>query len=141
MITCNTERIKALMAIIVSAGLETTDSFQRSSLDELMASYNGVGPEYFPESARLLITQMYKPFEPAFLIHDWEFDFLPKDVDNFNASNQRLYRNCLRLADRMVWYRRWFWKVEAKRVYKACCLVGWAAFAAAKANSDPSNGK
>lgn len=73
--------------------------------DELVAIYNGTGPEWMSEKARKVLDTLSKDLLPAVLIHDVEFH-IGGSRTNFYFVNERLRHNCIVLAkSKYGWWR------------------------------------
>lgn len=86
--------------------LDADPAFWKTPLNVLEQTYNGCGADWQPEWLRDLQTDHFQFFEPCFLIHDWDFKFLPKDRYNFDLANNRMYHNGLQItAKKISWWR------------------------------------
>ena len=104
------------------------------TLDSLLKSYNGTGPDNLPEAIREKLDKIAKPFLPAVMVHDLNFTWSDGTVKAFNAANKRLPGNCIICAsDAAPWYswRRYALIAEAWTIYRACDKFGWSAWLAA----------
>lgn len=104
------------------------------TLDSLLKSYNGTGPDNLPEAIREKLDKIAKPFLPAVMVHDLNFTWSDGTVKAFNAANKRLLGNCIICAsDAAPWYswRRYALIAEAWAIYRACDRFGWSAWLAA----------
>ena len=101
---------------------------------QLAKIYNGTGPAFLPESIRGALDKAAKPFLPAVMVHDGDFEDSDGTVKSFNAANKRLLKNCIICAtDAAPWYswRRYALIAEAWTIYRACDRFGWSAWMAA----------
>ena len=113
-------------------------------LEVLAARYNGTGPEFLPDSIRQKLDAACRPFLPAVMIHDLDFERSDGSVQAFNEANDRLLEHCVRCAiDARAWYswRRYVLFVEAIAIYRACCKFGWAAWLSAFRKNQESQEK
>ena len=104
------------------------------TLDSLLKSYNGTGPDNLPEAIREKLDKIAKPFLPAVMVHDLNFTWSDGTVKAFNAANKRLLGNCIICtSDAAPWYswRRYALIAEAWAIYRACDRFGWSAWLAA----------
>lgn len=129
------KHIQTLLAHIREYDLESELDFKFEADKVLEAVYNGCGPDWLPGDIRDLLTSHYEFFEPAFLIHDWDFTFLPKNEVKFHRANERLLSNCKRIIE--CEYRWWNFlsarrrKIQAGIIFEACEEFGFAGFMAA----------
>ena len=101
---------------------------------QLAKIYNGTGPAFLPESIRGALDKAAKPFLPAVMVHDGDFEDSDGTVKSFNAANERLLKNCIICAtDAAPWYswRRYALIAEAWTIYRACDKFGWIAWLSA----------
>ena len=116
---------------------------------DLVEICNGVGPEWFPEKARKLTTELFKYFLPSTNIHDYDYDKMEKTEENFSKANYRLKRNMKRqyvfdykkAKKDMSWLNQARWRAKLIRyrrakacefLYKMCDDHGKKAFMEAK---------
>ena len=100
-------------------------------LDVLAAAYNGTGPEFLPDAIRAKLDDFARPFLPAVMVHDVDFDYSDGTVGSFRSANRRLLLNCLICAfDAHPWHswRRYALILEAYALYRACAKFGWIAW-------------
>ena len=103
-------------------------------LAQLAKIYNGTGPAFLPDSIRGALDKAAKPFLPAVMVHDGDFEDSDGTVKSFNAANLRLLMNCIICAtDAAPWYswRRYALIAEAWAIYRACDKFGWIAWLSA----------
>lgn len=131
-----TNEMLKLREKVIRYNLEATPEFKEASLNTLLNVYNGCGPDWLPETVRDLLTRHYELFEPAFLVHDFDFTYLPKTEERFHEANNRLYDNCVRIvrAEIPVWrfiarYRR---LAHCDQIYEACEHFGLGGYMEAK---------
>ena len=101
---------------------------------QLAKIYNGTGPAFLPDSIRGALDKAAKPFLPAVMVHDGDFEDSDGTVKSFNAANKRLLKNCIICAtDAAPWYswRRYALIAEAWTIYRACDKFGWIAWLSA----------
>lgn len=128
--------IITLMAHINEYELDAEESFGSTSAEILDEVYNGCGPNWMPSQFRYVLTELLDRYEPAFLIHDWDFEFLVKTNDNFHHANKRLFNNCMALMKLEVpWWRflrRWHERAKILAIYRACERFGYGGFMEAR---------
>ena len=125
--------VMELRRICAKLAFEATEGFYIASLHILENIYNGCGPDWLPAFVREKLTDYLDFFQPAFLEHDYSFEYSDKTHDGFNAANKRLYNNCKKLiAVRYSWWREPVSKArryyQAYAIYKACDKWGWSAW-------------
>lgn len=126
--------IRELVSLINDYNLEGKTLVESYTFKELARDYNGMGPEWFPESVRKTLDKIFKVFSPAFLIHDTEWAHAKGTRHEFNNSNARLERNCKRIADcRYGWYNplRYWRRHQGALFAQLCQSFGHPAFIAA----------
>ncbi len=112
-------------------GLEAPESFWMAPVEELARNYNGCGPEWMSKFERATLTFALRVFEPAILIHDYEFSESDGTKKSFKAANSRIFANCVKLAiAAYAWYRLWRyrWLRRAAVVWIFCRYGGWSAW-------------
>jgi len=127
------EKIAGLRALAQMVGLDEPDIFKQQTDAQLQQIYNGCGPDWMPEAMRNVLTDLLEFFEPAFLIHDVEYQFADRTRAGFDAANQRLYDNCKKLINaELSWWREPVRKacyyLRAREIYDACEDFGWSAW-------------
>lgn len=122
--------VSELIDKAVLAGLDL-GSIQGRTDEEIAATYNGCGPAWFPTLAREKLTKLLGLFEPAFMIHDSDFEHADGSTFDFSQANDRLELNCLKLAAHAYpWYswRRWRAQAAAIEIASLCRRYGWSAY-------------
>lgn len=127
------ENLKHVSELIDKAVLADLDlgSIQGRTDEEIAATYNGCGPAWFPTLAREKLTKLLGLFEPAFMIHDSDFEHADGSTFDFSQANDRLELNCLKLAAHAYpWYswRRWRAQAAAIEIASLCRRYGWSAY-------------
>ena len=100
-------------------------------VDDLIAAYNGTGPEFLPGAIRAKLDDFARPLLPAVMVHDVDYTFSDGTVGSFRSANRRLFVNCLICAlDAHPWHswRRYALILEAYALYRACAKFGWIAW-------------
>jgi|GEM_PF-1345968 len=127
------DRIARLVSDVVLYRLATPPCYRGLTLEVLQQIYNGCGPDWMPEASREVLTRIFTFFEPAFLIHDVEYQYSDGTRDGFQAANRRLYNNCRRLIREKCNFRQhpavslWY-EFQAWNIYQACRQFGWSAW-------------
>ncbi|OGV38580.1 MAG: hypothetical protein A2020_00650 [Lentisphaerae bacterium GWF2_45_14] len=113
-------------------GLNAVPKFWETSELRLREIYNGAGPDWLPDWGRKILTSFLKIFKGAFVIHDFDYERSDKSLPNFNAANDRMLSNMMKILDKdypfssiLKWPARARWWVRAKAAYKACEKFGW----------------
>ena len=122
------KKIKELKELAEQYKLENCEIIRRYTMAQLCKYYNGIGPDAFPEWLRDKVSEWNPSLEPAALIHDLEWTESDGSEEMFQASNERLERNGIRLAKGMFpWYhyRRYLVMYQAKRFAQLCGLFGF----------------
>ncbi len=117
-------------------GLDAPESFWLAPVSDLVEIYNGCGPEWMSKFSRAALTFALLVFEPAILIHDYEFSLSDGSKESFKAANSRIYSNCVKLAKAAyAWYDLWRyrWLRRAAMVWVFCRYGGWSAWTDAAA--------
>ena len=110
--------------------LEGCDKVLIKPISQLAKIYNGTGPEFLPEGARVALDKIAAPFLPAVMVHDDDFEDSDGSVASFREANKRLLTNCITCAtDAAPWYswKRYAQYAEAWTNYRACEKYGWIA--------------
>ena len=143
--TDNEAHVAGLRERAVEAQLEGSAVIGAHTVDELAAVYNGCGPEWLPRSMREFLSRHFAEFAPAFLVHDWDFAHSDGTRLSFSRANDRLERNCRRLADLAhPWHswRRYALRLRAYAIADACRDCGWKAWKDAyKAHTEPQSNR
>ena len=130
------DNVQRLMSLAAAENLAGIDALLKLDFEAVCESYNGIGPEFLPESIRAKVTQHLSVFEPAALIHDFRNEFSDGTRSSFYATNSEFLENCLKLADaEYKWYnpRRYVARHVAHLLYKFVNSdFGWSAWLAAK---------
>jgi hypothetical protein len=129
------EHMLGLLEDVRRYRLDTAVAFKDTSLNTQLETYNGCGADWQPDWLRDLQTMHFHFFESAFVIHDWDFRWLPKDRKSFNIANKRLLRNCKKIIRKEIaWWRfieRHRRLVQAREIYFAVDKWGFEGFMAA----------
>ena len=91
-------RIPYLRAFCFEFRAVAPESFWSAADDELARAFNGIGAEHWPNWLRIMLTALWRPFQAAALIHDWEYSQKAKSYRAFTAANWHLAVNIIREA-------------------------------------------
>ena len=92
------DHIRTLRAKARKLGLYAHPSFWTATDEALQASYNGIGSDKFKVLLGIT-TEIFELFEPAALIHDWDWGPCNFGVDSsWHEANERFRHNCYILA-------------------------------------------
>ncbi len=144
-----------------SLGLDMPQAFKDATDAEIDADYNGIGPDQMPDFiasylkkldvpaseiaalaalARKAATDIFSEFQPAAVIHDYEFTHSDKTEAGFHAANDRLLANCKRIVNQKypwgcyftpwtgTWKKRAAGIATAEFLYYACEKYGLQAW-------------
>ncbi len=127
------EHVTRMHLLVIDCGLSAPDGYWHDDIETLAKIYNGCGPDWLPSTFRDILTDIFEFFEPAFLIHDCEFEHSDRSRDGFDTANRRLLDNCRKLvAAKLSWWTspvskaRYYWR--SWLVYRACQRFGWSAW-------------
>ena len=79
--------------------------FWTKTADELSKVCNGAGPDRWSELKRRALTCALKPYEPAFAIHDVEYEYR---IGSQKISDRRLKKNMVRIWRKNFGFWRFF---------------------------------
>lgn len=85
--------------------LDAPIEFWTKTADELKYVCNGAGPDRWSEVKRRALTGALKQYEPAFAIHDVEYEY---HIGTQRKSDKRLKRNMLKIWRKNFGIWRWF---------------------------------
>lgn len=132
--TTDLHELEYIRAAAIGLHLDGSQRLASMSLEDVSAAYNGTGPEFLPDTIRQKLDSVCRPFLPAVMIHDVDFEQSDGSVGAFRAANMRLLRNSLSCAmASMPWYswQRYALIIEAYALYRACARFGWIAWLSA----------
>jgi len=114
-------KIRRLRHIVLMNNLERDERFDKTPVVKLSYVYNGAGPDSWEPRHRRALTRLLKKFEPPFMVHDWDFEYLKHNYDNFVLANDRLENNCTML----IWkkYGAWYHWLHRRYYLNALILV------------------
>jgi hypothetical protein len=128
-------KISLLLSEIQGLKLGSPDGFKSAGVDELTGLYNGAGPDWLPQWGRKVLTGALELFEPAFLIHDYEFHHSDGKEKTFIKANKRMYKNMKKLVaasyspcDPVTFFMYVYWRLKALAAYRSCARFGWSAW-------------
>lgn len=112
--------------------------------EELVAVYNGIGPEWLPYALREKLTKYLAIFAPACLIHDFHYWIGDGTLKDFNYANDTLEANCRKCINAETkWYqllRRAAGYYAAHLMAEACRRYGWSAYRTGRVEEVKSDG-
>lgn len=126
--------IRRLIDLVAEYELEGKMLVESYTIEKLAEFFNGMGPEWFPEWARKTLDKIFDVFSPAFFIHDVEWATTEGSYREFLNSNDRLERNCKKIADAEYgWYNpmRYYRRHQGAVFAQLCQTFGYGAFKAA----------
>lgn len=132
------ERIIKMLEKLKAARCVIPREMLKVGPDTLAVTYNGIGPEWMPDKLRQKLTKHLPTFEPAAMVHDWQYTYADdRSHDAFLASNALLEENCRRLAAvKYPWYKSPIMRplaiLAAKDMRYACDTWGYSAWLEAK---------
>ena len=112
--------------------LEAPAEYWRIVADELKYICNGAGPDRWSELKRRALTSALKIYEPAFAIHDVEYEYR---IGTQQKSDKRLKKNMIKIWRKNFGLWRWFSRagrierlVVIPTVYTAVAIGGGQAW-------------
>lgn len=125
--------VKFLFFLCRKLRLEAPAGFWEETAENFKLIFNGAGPDWLPKWGRVILTLFLLLFAPAFFIHDWEYHYSDKTKESFEAANERMWRNMIKILDVLFgwWGLRWlyyYWCNKAWLAYQACANFGWSAW-------------
>ena len=112
--------------------LDAPIEFWTMVADKLKYVCNGAGPDRWSEVKRRALTSALKLYEPAFAIHDVEYEY---QIGTQRKSDKRLKRNMLKIWRKNFGFWRWFSRagrierlVVIPTVYAAVAIGGGQAW-------------
>lgn len=115
-----------------AAHLAAPVAFWKDSELNIERIYNGAGPDTFDgwprwflrhvigmedpdEGGRKLLTAFLEIYEPAFVIHDWEYNYSDHTEESWHEANERMLRNMGVLLDAAYPVAKvWLWPIRAR---------------------------
>jgi len=104
---------------------------------------NGIGPGWFPEAIRSMVTSLHKSLEIAADIHDLRYWNGTGTAEDFHDSNREFRDNGLKLADHFYgWYdpRRYLARASARNFHELLEIGGRVAYNRAIAEREAHDG-
>ena len=114
-------------------GLEHREIAAKYTDEELAKLYNGIGPEAFPQWLRAVLDTLHPSLAPVAFIHDLEWSESDGSEEGFARSNDRFYRNGVKVAEsEFGWWRPRRYAViwHAWKFARICQKFGWSAWRA-----------
>jgi len=115
--------------------LDATPAFWAATETQIKCIYNGAGPDWLPRWGRDILTAFLDIFQPAFIVHDFDFDKSNKTISGFNAANNRMLFNMLKILNKtypltnpLKWKSYCRWLLRAMIAYYAVKKGGWSAW-------------
>jgi hypothetical protein len=102
-------------------------------LKDLVASYNGIGPDSFPKPICKALDRLSPELRCCALIHDARFSFGDGSLEWFMMANDEFEYNGLLIANTVCrWYnpRRYILRHRVRVYAAACRIFGWDSFVA-----------
>ena len=125
------DQVRAMRREVNRLGLAGRDVLDKYRDAELRKLCNGVGPDFFPEWARELVTDLRPEAELPAFIHDVEWYEADGTREHFTATNDRFAANGEIVAKaRYRWYdpRRYLAIRRAARLARYCQAFGWSQY-------------
>lgn len=89
------EYVSYLRLHCLTVGVDAPAGFWVTSVPELVAIFNGIGPDRWSSRFRKLTSWLLSPFMVAALVHDWEYSQPEKSYWAFTKANLRFAWNGL----------------------------------------------
>ena len=108
--------------------LEGADFAEGFTIEELAETFNGIGPESWHPKLREALDNLAADLLPAAFIHDLRFSHGDGSTADFNAANDELEMNGLKIAEaKYVWYNpmRYITRRRARTFANLCRIFGW----------------
>lgn len=84
--------------------LDAPVEYWRATGEELQKACNGAGPDRWSHNKRRAVTAALDLYEPAYTIHDVEYEYL---IGTQKTSDKRLKRNMIKIWKKHFGWRRW----------------------------------
>ncbi|MCR5414550.1 MAG: hypothetical protein K6F50_07485 [Kiritimatiellae bacterium] len=137
------KEIRELRRLCEEYKLEGREILEKFTDGELAATYNGIGPEAFPDWLRKCIDALHPSLEPVAFIHDIEWSQEDKSPFLFAESNERFKRNGCKVAKaKFGWWRprRYIVMNQARRFGNVCGIFGFSAWKSGKMKTPSRTG-
>jgi hypothetical protein len=112
----NLMQIKKLRETCHALKFEGVEVLEKFTDNELRIICNGIGPEFFPEKFRKIITWIFKYLEATAFLHDAEY----QAQVGFSLANTHFYNNGMKEVDaKFAWYdpRRYVGRHRVRQFY------------------------
>jgi hypothetical protein len=111
------ERVRDLMATAERLGMDMAPTMKHADLMDIAANWNGIGPGWAPDWFRAALDTYLHAFQPAALIHDWDYAYIDAGRPGWEAmreaADDRFYKNCRIGAAAVVpWWSPQRWRLE-----------------------------
>ena len=125
------KEIAALRQKCNALELEGREILEKYSDEELQKICNGIGPEFFPDWCREIISNIHPTLQPVAFIHDVEWYESDGEWETFYWTNRDFESNGIRAAFAAYkWYdpRRYIVCWRANRLARVCHYAGFLAY-------------
>lgn len=123
----NLMKIKELREKCHALGFEGVEVLDRYTDNELRIYCNGIGPEFFPEKCRKVITWIFKYLEATAFLHDAEYTAQV----GFRKANAHFFTNGnIEVRANFKWYhpRRYIGMRRVRQFYCILEIIGNRAY-------------
>jgi hypothetical protein len=128
------QKVKIVLELLEECrkyGLEGTDFVASLSMPQVVAAYNGIGPESFPKPLRKALDKLNPRLRCIALPHDCRFSYGDGTREDFEKANKELKRNGRKVAD--VLYgkfnpMRYYMRYKTKAYAALCQSLGWEVY-------------
>lgn len=127
------DEVKRLKELCEEYGLEGREILSKYTDEELAATFNGIGPDAFPQWLRSALDALHPSLAPVAFIHDVEWHESDGTEASFAESNARFRRNgCTIASAAFGWWRprRYLVMWDAVKFARLCQRFGWSAWLA-----------
>lgn len=102
------EKVVAIVAECRRLMLSVRAGFYDTPATELVRIFNGCGPDSWTDSMRFAATWLYRNFQSAIGIHDYEFQHADGKLETLKIVNDNFLKNCkLELDDKYPLVATW----------------------------------
>lgn len=115
--------INELIKLVHKFQLDGCDLVNTLTMEQMARAYNGIGPEWFPDKLRRVISWLHSDLTPAAFIHDLRFTYSDGTYAQFVAVNLELKTNGCKIARALYsWYDpRRYLRIMQSCFFKFCC--------------------
>lgn len=108
------EKVVAIVAECRRLMLSVRAGFYDTPATELVRIFNGCGPDSWTDSMRFAATWLYRNFQSAIGVHDYEFQHSDGKLETLQIVNDNFLKNCkLELEDRYPLRKFWLYPLRA----------------------------